>query len=231
MVGRFSEWLGRMAPLALSLGLAEGAWAAGGAHVIDDAAVEAAGVCHLEAWITRLGPGRGVASASPACTPHAWPQVELGVGLAHLEDEEDATTVGPAIKLNLRPVEHGLGVSLAAAGAWNVRSGRLETAGVTAPLTLQAGERLRFNLNGGWLYARGGDHQHMAFAGAQVEVQVFSTVTVMAEAFGRDRGLPGAQVGLRWTRRQGDLDLDLLVGRRVDGVAHTAVTVGLTVRR
>lgn len=227
-VGRRARRIAPLLIMALSCG--EAAWAAGGGHVVDDAAVETAGACHIETWVTRTGPGRGLGALSPACTSVAWPRVELGASLLHLDERRDETLVGPAIKWNLRPAETGLGVGLAATGAWSLRSDRLETAGLVAPVTLHAGKRLRVNINGGLLYSRSGAHRRMAFAGAQVEVQLTPRIGLMAEVFGKDRGLPGGQVGLRWTPPGGDFDLDLLAGRRVDGVAPSAITLGLTWR-
>lgn len=224
-------WACRIAPwLALALGSAEAAWAAGGAHVVDDAGVEAPGVCHLETWATRSGPGRGLGNFSPACTLDRWPRLELGAGLFHVVDGRDDTLAGPAFKLNLRPVETGVGLGVSTTGAWSLRSGRLESAGLVAPVTIQMGERVRLNVNGGMLYSRTAAHRHMAFAGAQVEVQLSPQVSLMAEAFGKDRGLPGGQVGVRWTPGRGNFDLDLLIGRRADGVAPSAITLGLTLR-
>ena len=52
----------------------------------------------------------------------------------------------------------------------------------------------------------------------------------MAEAFARDHGKAGAQVGLRWTPRAGRFDFDLLAARFHDGATPTSLTVGATVR-
>lgn len=225
---RFASWA--FAP-CLAGAVASSAWAAGGAHAVDDAAVEPPGVCHLEAWTTGYGAGRGLATASPGCTLRASPRLELGAGIQHLRDHPDDTLAGPSMKLSLRPVETGLGVGLAGTGAWSFRRDRVESASLIVPLTVPLGRRLRFNLNGGWVYARAARHRHEAFVGAQAEAQLAPDVGLMVEAFGRNHGRPGVQAGLRWTPRQGPLDLDLLVGRRTDGVSRTAVTLGLSLRR
>lgn len=138
--------------------------------------------------------------------------------------------VGPAFKLNLRSVEKGLDVGVGATGGWSLHTGRLETASAVAPLALQLSEHLRVNLNGGWLYSRLGNHRHMAFVGAQVERQLTSKLSLMVEAFNRDRGRAGGQIGLRWTPGEGTVDLDIMAGHRLDGVGRSAITLGLTLR-
>jgi hypothetical protein len=217
--------------LCLFLAAAGPACAAGGAHVIDDDAVETPGTCHLETWVTHYAPGRGLANAAPACTPSALPRLEIGAAVQTLWDSHNDTTLGPAVKLNLRPVTRGLGLALSGAAAWSLRSGRLETASAIVPLTVPVGQRLHLNFNSGWTYAHGAAHRHAVFFGAQAEFQLTRSFGLMTEAFGRDHGHPGAQAGLRWTPGGGKLDLDLMAGRRVDGVSRNAVTLGVTVRR
>lgn len=68
--------------LLLALLAAGPAFAAGGEHVIDDAAVETPGTCHLESWVT-LSSGGGLVNSAPACTRKAWPNLELGGFVAH----------------------------------------------------------------------------------------------------------------------------------------------------
>lgn len=218
--------------LALAaLALAPAARAAGGAHIVDDANVEAAGGCQVVATASAYGGRRGLGGVSGACTPAARPRLELGVAASHLLDAAHDTQAGPAAKLNLRPTETGLGLGLAASSGWSLRSGRLETVSVVVPASIALGEAARLNLNAGWTYARLAPHPHAVFYGAQVEADLARGVTLVAEAFGRGHGHPGAQAGVRWTLGDGRLEIDLLAGRRTDGVNRSAVTLGLTVHR
>lgn len=57
-----------------------------------------------------------------------------------------------------------------------------------------------------------------------------SDVSLMAEVFGRDGDPMGSQVGVRWTPGAGDVDVDLLYGRRLDGSTPRTVTLGVTFR-
>lgn len=225
----------RLVPLIVAFALvpfaSTSAFASGGEHVVDDATVETPGTCHLESWVTMHDRHRGLLNLSPACTRRAWPTLEIGGAFQHSWDGSTLDTFGPAFKLNLRPVETGVGIALITSGAVNLGSGKLETASVIVPVTIPVNDRVRFNLNGGWTYARASTRQHAAFYGAQVEVQFARNVSLMGEVFGRDHGPAGAQAGLRWTPRNGRLDVDMVVGRRVDGISPRSVSLGLTLRR
>jgi hypothetical protein len=169
-------------------------------------------------------------NASPACTFTAWPRLEIGGAIQHFWDGLDDTTLGPTLKLNLRAIESGVGLGLLATGNWSVRDGYLQTAGLIVPVTAALTERLRAHVNTGWLYGRTSEHQHAAFYGAQIEFEFAPHVTLMLEVFGRGQGFPGGQFGVRWNPGGGRFDLDLLAGRRIDGVSHDSVTLGLTLR-
>lgn len=218
---------------ASSLLAASMAQASGNEHVIDDAAVETPGVCHLEAWTTRFGPRQGLLNLSPACTRKAWPRLELGAGIQHAWNAGGGgdTLIGPALKLNLWPEERGLGLGLASSTAYGVRARRLETASLLIPVTIPVGQRLRINLNGGWSYSRAAARHDAAFYGAQAELTLTRDVTLMVERFRRDGGRSGSQLGLRWNPGGGRFDLDLVVGHRIDGETPRALSLGLTVRR
>ena len=204
--------------------------AGAGAQVIDDAGVETPGSCHLESWVTHYDAERGLLNLSPACTRKAWPSFEIGGTVQHIRDGVDDTTIGPVLKFNIRSPERGISVAVSAAGNWSVNSGRLETASLIVPVTIPVTDEVQVNLNGGWTFGRTYEHRTAAFYGVQVMAQVTHDVSLMAESFRRDHGRSGSQVGLRWTPHGGNVDFDLLVGRRIDSVSPEAVTLGLTVR-
>lgn len=217
--------------LAAAAGMASAdlAFAAGGAHVIDDSEVETAGLCHAETWFTEFGDGRGLVNVSPACTFRALPTVEFGAGITHgWQDGDEQTLIGPSLKVALRPVDADAGVGVALSAAIDPSTGTVATAAVLVPVTIDLSPKIRTNLNIGYLWARSGD-RHVLFAGAQIEARVHDTLSLMAEGFIRNGHSPGFQAGLRWTPRQW-VDVDLLGGHRVDGTAATAFTIGLTLR-
>jgi hypothetical protein len=61
-------------------------------------------------------------------------------------------------------------------------------------------------------------------------VQVAENWTAIAEAFGRDRGRPGLQLGIRPTILDGRVDLDLILGRNLSERRANWVTLGVTGR-
>lgn len=216
---------GGLAPIA-SAGVA-----AGGAHVVDDAAVEEAGHCHLESWVTFASGGSGLANLGPACTPRSLPNLEIdGFATRSWAPGTDDTDLGLASKLVLRSENHGLGVAVTGSFGYGVQRHRVEAASVIVPLTVPANRWLRLNFNLGWQWFRQIRRDEL-FLGAQAEIAIGRKLSLMAEGFGHDRGKAGQQLGLRWSPGRGHVDLDLIAGRYVDGVARDGVTLGVTVRR
>lgn len=225
------RWATGGAILLLALLAAGPALASGGEHVVDDAAVETPGTCHLENWVTLSSGDGGLVYSAPACTRKAWPNLELGGFIAHgWTRNADDTVIGLSPKLVLRSEERGIGVGIATSVGYGIDRGRFETASVVVPVTIPAGRMLRFNLNAGWLWTRAG-HRHDLFVGAQAEVALRKNLNLMVETFTRDEGKVGGQAGLRWTVAGGAVDLDLIGGRNVDGATRNAITFGVTIRR
>jgi len=201
--------------------------ASGVEHVVDDSAVETAGTCHVESWVTIVRRDSGVATVAPACTRQQWTNLELGGFVSTAWDGDTRETqIGASPKWNVRDEKRGLGIALSGSAGIDVMRGRLASASLIAPVTIPAG-RMRFNLNMGWQWTRATGHT--AIAGGQVEFQATPTLTLMAESFVRDRGRAGGQAGLRWNPHGGRLDFDLVYGRYIDGVAPRAVSLGLTI--
>ena len=224
----------RLAALALAATGGSGlptapAHAAGGAHIIDDAAVETPGVCHLESWVTRQSNGSGLLNLGPACTLRAIPFIEFGAAGQQTWNPA-ATVLGPTLKFTLRPVETGVGLGLIAAATFNGSGGRTETASLIVPVSIRLHDWLRANINAGWQYQRGQQAPNRAFAGAQFEIDVRRDLMLMTEMFARNRGAPGAQAGLRWTPGRGNISVDLLSGWKTDGTSPLSLTFGLTIR-
>lgn len=220
---------GALLPLAVLA--AEPAFASGGEHVVDDAAVETPGTCHLESWVTRSSHDGGLIYSAPACTRKAWPNLELGGFVAHgWTKGADDTLIGLSPKLVLRSENRGIGIGISTSVGYGIDRHRFEIASVIVPVTIPAGEKLRFNLNAGWLWTRAG-HRHDVFVGAQAEIAFRKNLNLMVETFSRDEGKVGGQAGLRWTVAGGAVDLDLIGGRYVDGATRSAITFGVTIRR
>ena len=205
--------------------------AAGGAHVVDDSEVETPGTCHVELWVSRFVPGDGYANVGPACTSLKIPWLEVGASYQHFWDEFTAgPLVGPQLKIGFQPASSGVGVALGLNAAVNVRTGELGLAGMIGLVTIPVTEKFRINVNGGWSYLNG-ENPTAFFWGGQVEVDVGWDVTLMMEVFGRQPGVIGNQMGLRYTpAAHPRYDFDLLVGTTYDTINTKFFTLGVTVR-
>lgn len=201
--------------------------ASGGAHVVDDAAVETVGVCHLESWISRTGRGAGLINASPACTFRFLPTVEIGGAVQHdwSEDTPPATLAGPSVKWLIYAPDRGPSVALLATASLDLSRGGIHNVGLVVPVTFALTDRTRLNINGGW--TRTG-RRDAGFYGAQIEQAIGPTLGAMGEVY-RLSGTTGVQAGLRWTPASGRFDVDLLAARET--ALPVRLTIGLTLRR
>jgi len=223
-------FLGTQLWVALAV-LASPTLAAGGAHIVDDSEVETPGTCHLELWVSRFVPGDGYGNVGPACTALKIPWLQFGVNYQHYWDEAVAAPlIGPALKINFQPASEGVGFALGLNAAVNAQTGELGLASLLALVTVPVTEKIRINLNAGWSYLN--DENPTAFFwGGQIEVNVGWDVTLMMEAFGRQPGTIGNQMGLRYTpAAHPQFDFDLLVGTIFDQDSTKFFTLGVTLR-
>jgi hypothetical protein len=231
--------------LAAALLLVAGrAAASGGSHVVDDSEAETTGHCHLELWATYLSASAGLVNLGPACTPASLPGFEVGAflqpsrstGAAAAGSEASSAgagvdaLLGPALKYTVRHDATGLGLAVEGGFTYDATLRAMQAGSLLAAATLTPLKRVRLNLNAGpqWIAA---DRRVEAFLGVQTEVDLGRNVSLMVEHFGRTRGFAGDQTGLRWTPHGGGVDFDLVVGRRIDGAARRAFTLGVTLRR
>lgn len=205
------------------------AFAAGGARVVDDAAVTSAGTCVVETWVTASTGANRLFQFAPACTLRAVPVLEVGAALTHTwAPGSDDTLLTPAAKVNLvDETQRGWGVAVSGGVGFSIDRGEVDSANINVPLTVPVG-RVRLNLNASWLWSRA--EGHSAFIGVQADWTVRPDLDVMAELFTRDTGRAGGQLGLRWTPGGGNVDFDLIAGRYIDGATPTSLTAGVIVR-
>ncbi|MDI1287466.1 MAG: hypothetical protein PSV46_23985 [Reyranella sp.] len=217
--------------LAATLAPTSGARAAGGAHIVDDSEVETPGTCHLETWITRFVPGDGYLNLGPACTSTLMPRIEMGATYQHYWDQViNAPLLGPTFKFNFFPESTGVGLGLGLNAGMNLTTGTVGIASLIMLVTIPLDERVKINVNGGWNYLSNFPSQNSAFYGIQVESKVAWDVSLMLEYFGREPGITGAQIGLRYTPNDSWFDFDFLAGNIFDGTSAKFFTVGVTVR-
>lgn len=237
MSSGIAAWPSRLALLSSMAIVAAGslcalspAYAAGGAHIVEDSEVEEAGRCHLDTWVSRQRRHDGGLTLSPACTPAAIPDLELSATVQRNWGTGQDTLAGPGFKYNLLPADRGVGLAITGGGVWRTQDGHLGNAALVVPLTLPLNDDLRVHLNAGWNYTDDRGRRNQTFVGAQVEYALTKQVSLMAEVFDRDGDPLGSQAGLRWTPGGGDVDVDLLYGRRLDSGTPRTLTLGVTLR-
>lgn len=208
--------------------------AGGGAHVVDDDAVLDPGVCHAENWITLANRGGGgLITIAPACTFKELAGVEWALAVQHQwgSGGGDATSLTPAVKVNLRPAARGVGVAASAAVTLDPASGEVTAVALNLPVSVPVTQRLVLHGNLGWLVAPQDEDAHALFMGAQAEFFLRPNLVLMGEVFSQDRSPAAAQGGLRWVTDRGRIDVDLLAGHRIDGSRADFLTLGVTIRR
>jgi len=213
------------------------AWAAGGAHIVDDSEVIDPGTCQLETWLAGFdgsGGGGGYADATPTCTLSSLPRLEFGLQFQHYwygNTTGSDQLLGPALKVNLIPQATGVGLGLAFTGGVNLATGEFAIGALVMPVSIPLDDKTRINLNAGWQFFRILEPQNGFFYGAQIETKIgWEEVSLMLEVFGRQPGFTGAQMGVRWRPNDGPLEFDLLAGSYFDTVNAKFFTIGITFR-
>ncbi len=129
------------------------AWAAGGAHIVDDSEVVDPGTCQLETWLAGFDGGGGYADATKACTLSSLPRFEFGPQFRHYWNGDMIGSdqfLGPAVKVNLIP--QGTGVGLGFTGGVNLATGEFALGSLIVPVSIPLDDRTRINLNAGWQF-------------------------------------------------------------------------------
>jgi hypothetical protein len=215
--------------------------AAGGAYVVDDAAIDDVGACKVESWISLASNTDLLAVSNPACVVPLFLPVEIGVLAARVRaDGEWGTTVLPKAKMTLVKPEVGkFGVAIAGGMTFNALTGENTGSFVNVPVTYMVSDTFKLNVNAGWLYDRTNALHYASYgAGFEWMPKKDGPLTFIAEVFGviGDRANaphsqidPRFQAGIRITPIE-TLDLDLIYGRNIGGENANWVTVGLNVR-
>ncbi len=210
------------------------AWAAGGAHIVDDSEVVDPGTCQLETWVAGFDGGGGYADATKTCTLSSLPRLEFGLQFQHYwygNTIGSDQLLGPALKVNLVPQDTGVGLGLGFTGGVNLATGEFVLGSLIVPVSIPLDDKTRINLNAGWQFFRVLEPQNGLFYGAQIETKIgWEEISLMLEVFGRQPGFTGTQMGVRWRPNDGPLEFDLLAGSFFDTVNAKFFTVGVTFR-
>jgi hypothetical protein len=199
------------------------AYAAGGNHFVDDAAMLAPGHCQVEVWGDRERNGnRKLLHAGPAC--RAGP-VELGFNLDHtsVRGVGNVTVAGPQMKWT-RALNDSFSAGVVVAAGWQDNLPRFLGTTVVFPVTWQAGTAVLLHANLGW------DFRHRSSdtlrAGVSAEWTPLPAWSLVAERF-RESDTNFWRAGVRYAvSPQVSIDLNRAGG--LNGASHPWWTVGLT---
>jgi hypothetical protein len=211
--------------------------AAGSAYVVDTAEVGEVGSCKLESWVSWADNHDFIASMTPACVVDFGHPVDVSAQVSRSRaDGEWTTTVSPKLKANVVPTAIGrFGFAVSATATVDTISREATTFMVTVPATLRMSERMRLNLNVGWMLDRVLD-AHFFTYGAGVDWIVHGPWIVTAEVFGQTgRGDFGTIVKPRWQtglrfRPVDAFSVDVIYGRNITGENANWLTLAATAR-
>ncbi len=227
---RRPAWLG----VAVLAAAGPEAWAAGGAHVVDDAALVPAGTLQVEAWSAFALPGGQVLNLTAAGTLPARPRIEFSVSVVG-----DNTAGAPRdfeiagqVKVLLRSIsEDGVPVGLAMTASHGIdaRRGRSDTTALVGIVSVAPAPDLIVHANLGWEHGHAEDSD-VAVWGLAADWGAGEGWMLTGELFGGGGQPTGVQAGVRRTLMDDRLDLDLLAARNLQGERATFVTLGATLR-
>lgn len=217
---RRGRWLRRLAPAA-ALVAGAGAWAAGGHHAVDDAALLDEGACKLESWFTRAG-GERLLHAGTGCRVGAF---ELAVGADHARaGGASETGYGLQVKwaTELAPGA-SVGLVLAPDSQAHARP-RYQGSTVLALATWSPRDDLSLHLNLGrdFLYRADDERRY----GLSVEWAPTARWSLVAERY-RAEQTHFLRAGARWAWRDG-WSVDLSRAQRLRGPGVSDWTLGTT---
>lgn len=240
MSGHRTPWRNRSLP-ALALLLlpctASPVAAAGSAYTVDTAEVGEPGNCKVESWLSWADNRDFIASMTPACVVDLGHPVDASAQISRSRGGGDWTTsVSPKLKANILPTAIGrLGFAVSATATVDTISREATAFAATVPATLRLSDRMRINLNAGWLLDRVLD-KHFFTYGAGVDWIVQGPWIVTAEVFGiAGRSSLGSVVEPRWQAglRYRPIDafsVDVIYGRNITGENANWLTLAATIR-
>jgi hypothetical protein len=211
--------------------------AAGSAYAVDTAEVGEVGNCKLESWLSWADNRDFIASMTPACVVDFGRPVDVSAQFSRSRaDGEWTTTVSPKLKANIVPTAIGrFGFAVSATATVDTISGEATAYMVTVPATLRLSERMRLNLNAGWMLDRFLDAHFLTY-GAGLDWIVHGPWIVTAEVFGQaGRGDFGSIVKPRWQaglrfRPVDAFSVDVIYGRNISGENANWLTLAATAR-
>lgn len=202
--------------------LAGSAWAAGGHHAVDDAAILDEDQCELEGWWSRSRGGERLLHAGAGCRVGP---VELGAAGEHARQAgESATQWGLQVKWATE-VARGLSFGASLSPAWQAHV-RPRHQGTTAALLLTwlPADGLALHANLGRDFVHRGDDASRS--GAAIEWTAAGGWTLMAERYVEERS-HFVRAGVRWAFAE-SWSIDASRAHRLRGPGESSWTIGVT---
>jgi len=237
-------WRGSAALLFVLLAVAiapNEARAAGGAFAVDDAGVDDAGKCKVEAFFSsaNTSPADHIGVVAPACVlPVFNHRVDFSAAFARSRSAGEYST-GLTIK-GKTPIpgldfskNDSFGVAFAAGVTVNLTTEETEQTFFLVPVTVRVAEPLLLNFNLGHVEDRIAIQASTTWGtGFELNLKPIGQekFTILGEVFGNDRDpRKSAQLGLRFTPVE-KLVIDLIYCRNLTGENADWLTVGMNVR-
>lgn len=199
------------------------AFAAGGHHAVDDAAILEPGQCELESWLARARGGERLLHAGAGCRVGP---VELGLATEHARQSGNPSQAGWGLEVKwATEVKEGLGVGLALAPVWQAHlRPRYQGVALVGLLTWNARDDLALHANVGRDFVhRGADDDRY---GASVEWTPRKGWTLLGERY-REAATHFVRAGVRWAGGE-HWSLDFSRAHRLHGPSPSAWTLGAT---
>lgn len=217
---------------ALTLAASHGAaLAIGGAFAVDNAGVDDAGTCKVEAWASAARNGDRIFAVSPACAVSLGQAVEFGLQFDRVRfDGQWASAGAIKAKTSLVPFHDNarFGAAISGAAVMSFAANEIVAYVLNVPVSFHVSEQLHLNFQAGGLWERNTGHEHLTW-GAGFEFALTPQLTFVGEVFSPASAHRGAQAGLRYTPHE-KIDFDLIYGHNLAGEKSGWITLGMNVR-
>lgn len=198
------------------------AFAAGGHHGVDDAAILEPGQCEIESWFSRARGGERLMHAGGNCRVGP---VELGLAGEYVRQGGGSQSDwGAQVKWATQLAEgFSVGASLSPGWSANVRP-RYQGAALVGLASWQPREDLALHVNLGRDFMRGNPDERRY--GAAIEWTPLASWSLSAERY-KEQGTHLARAGVRWQASE-RWSVDVSRSHRISGPGASAWTVGAT---
>lgn len=196
----------------------------------DDAAVEPAGVCHLETWYQRADDARAWVF-SPACGLAG--DVELAAQWARFSPGlDDRHAIGLQVKAAFAPLtlagwRFGAKLNYDAARTAPPSAWRSDTWAVTGLATREVADGIALHVNLGGQRRVAARRDAMLY-GLALEWTIAPRWLAFAETFGDDRSGATRVVGGRWWAIEDRIGLDFTLGHQAGAAGSRFLTLGVS---